>query len=104
LFRAVILAAAIATAGIGSASPAHAAPVDDFINAAHADGIISANGDDGLLKGGHAVCQMLDAGASPTEVHRGVYENTGLGQDLADKFIDDSITYLCPWHNGGDNA
>jgi hypothetical protein len=55
LFRAVL----IATAAIGSASPAHAAPVDDFINAMHTDGITSSNGDDGLVKGRlrHARCR-----------------------------------------------
>jgi hypothetical protein len=100
LFRAVL----IATAAIGSASPAHAAPVDDFINAMHTDGITSSNGDDGLVKGGRAVCDMLDAGASRTEVYHGVHENTGLDQDLADKFINDSTTYLCPWQNSGHNA
>jgi len=26
-----------------------------------------------------------------------------IDQALADKFIDDSITYLCPWQNVGDN-
>ena len=104
LSRAVLIAAAIATAAIGSASPAHAAPVDDFINAVHGDGITSAKGDDGLVTGGSAVCEMFDVGASRTEVYRGVHENTGLGQDLADKFINDSITYLCPWQKGGDHA
>jgi Protein of unknown function (DUF732) len=96
LFRAVLIATTIATAAIGSASPAHAAPVDDFINAMHADGITSSNGDDGLVKGGRAVCDMLDAGASRTEVYHGVHENTGLDQDLADKFINASTIYLCP--------
>jgi uncharacterized protein DUF732 len=104
LFRAVLIAAAITTAGISSASPARAAPVDDFLNRVHADGITSSNGDDGLVKGGRAVCDMLDAGASRTEVYRGVHENTGLDQDLAGKFINASITYLCPWQNSGDNA
>jgi hypothetical protein len=51
-----------------------------------------------------AVCDMLDAGASRTEVYHGVHENTGLDQDLADKFINDSTTYLCPWQNSGHNA
>ena len=104
LLRPVLITAAIATAAIGSASPAHAAPVDDFINAMHADGITSSNGDDGLVKGGRAVCDMLDAGASRTKVYRGVRENTGLDQDLADKFINHSTTYLCPWQNGGANS
>jgi Protein of unknown function (DUF732) len=104
LFCPVLIAAAIATAAIGSASPAQAAPVDDFINAVHADGITSSNGDDGLVKGGRAVCDMLDVGASRNEVYRGVRENTGLDQGLADKFINDSTTYLCPWQNGGANA
>ena len=104
LFRAVLIAAAIATAAIGSATPARAAPVDDFINAMHADGITSSNGDDGLVKGGRAICDMLDAGASRTEVYREVRENTGLNQDLADKFINDSTTYLCPWQTSGGNA
>ena len=104
LFRPVLTAAAIATAAIGSASPAHAAPVDDFINAVHADGITSSNGDDGLVKGGRAVCEMFTAGAIRTEVYQGVRENTGLDQDLADKFINHSTTYLCPWQNGGANV
>lgn len=97
LFRAILMVAAIATAETGSASPAHAAPVDDFLNAVHADGITAARGDDGLVTGGRVVCQLFDIGASRTEVYRAVYENTGLNQDLADKFIDDSIAYLCPW-------
>jgi hypothetical protein len=104
LFRAVIIAAAVAAAGIGSASPAHAAPVDDFLNAVHADGITAAKGDDGLVTGGRVVCQLFDIGASRTEVYRAVSENTGLNQDLADKFINDAITYLCPWQNSVGNG
>ena len=95
LFRPVLIAAAIATA---------TAPVDDFINAMHADGITSSNGDDGLVKGGRAVCDMLDAGAGRTEVYQGVRENTGLDHSLADEFIKDSTTYLCPWQNSGNNV
>ena len=102
-FRAVLVAAAIAAAGIGSTSPARAAPVDDFISAVHADGITAAKGDDGLVTGGRVVCQLFEIGASRTEVHRAVSQNTGLNQDLADKFINDAITYLCP-SNGDDNA
>jgi Protein of unknown function (DUF732) len=104
LLRAVLFAGAIAAVAIGSASPAHAAPVDDFIGAVHADGITAAKGDDGLVRGGQAVCQLFDVGASRTEVYRAVYENTALSHDFADKFVNDAVTYLCPWQNSVGNG
>jgi hypothetical protein len=104
LFPAVLLAGAIAAVAIGSASPARAAPVDDFISAVHADGITAAKGDDGLVTGGRAVCQLFDVGASRTEIYRAVQDNTALNRDLADKFINDAVTYLCPWQSSVGNG
>jgi hypothetical protein len=86
--------------------PACAAPVDDFISALHADGIISSQSDDDLVKVGRHVCNEFDGGTSRTDAYRELYENTQLDQGTVDKFIDEAITYLCPWNGGqkGGNA
>lgn len=96
----------------GAAGIANAAPVDEFLAKVHADGITSATGDDGLVMVGRDVCNMMDGGASRTDVYRDLYENTKLDDpSYVDSFIDDSVQFLCPWNGqapappvGGDNV
>ncbi len=78
--------------------PAHAAPTDDYINAVHIDGIKSSENDSDLLIAGRGICQMLDDGATRSEVFHTVYEATKLPADLSRTFINDAVQYLCPWN------
>lgn len=83
----------------GAAATAHAAPVDEFLAQVHADGITSANGDDSLVLVGRNICDMLDGGATRTDVYRDLYENTKLDDpSFVDAFINDSVQFLCPWN------
>jgi hypothetical protein len=93
---------AVALSVVGSlvlgAASAHAAPTDDYINAVHTDGIKSSESDSDLLIAGRGICQMLDNGATRSEVFRTVYEATKLPGDLSRTFINDAVQYLCPWN------
>lgn len=83
----------------GAAGTAHAAPVDDFLAKVHADGITSSKSDDDLVLVGRNICDMLDGGASRTDVYRDLYENTKLDDpSFVDALIDDSVQFLCPWN------
>ncbi|OBG40745.1 hypothetical protein A5672_13400 [Mycobacterium alsense] len=83
----------------GAAGTASAAPVDEFLNQVHADGITSATSDDDLVTVGRGICTMLDTGAGRSDVYRDLYENTRLDDpSFVDAFIDDSVQFLCPWN------
>ncbi|MCK8643113.1 DUF732 domain-containing protein [Mycobacterium colombiense] len=100
LFRAVLIAAAIATAA--APAVAHAAPVEDFLNQMVADNITSSKSPEDLVKAARGACEML-TNENGQQVSEFIYQETDL--DLAQSlvFVADAMHYFCPWqdHTGG---
>jgi Protein of unknown function (DUF732) len=90
--------AAIATAGIGLASPAHADSNDEqFIQAISGDGIVM-DGNDAILQG-HSVCLFLEqpGGASMWDAIEQVKQMHSTWSIVsATHFVDRSIQNYCP--------
>jgi hypothetical protein len=107
LLRATLIAAAIATAAIGSASPTHADPGDaQFIGTLEQHGMGCVKGsfictsDEELTEMGHSVCDGIDNnGITPVQAANVVMRATegNLNKAQASWLVAAALVSYCPW-------
>ncbi len=95
--RAAGVSAAVAMLALAAAPLAGADADDDFLDAL-ADGGLSfpPAAVDGVIGGGHSVCQGWAAGDSYSDRVTDVAANIGGSQGLARVFVDAATSTLCP--------
>lgn len=99
-----LLALAGITAMIGLAAPAYADQADSgsdahFLSALSAAGLSHRGSDQATVSAGRAVCQLMDAGLSPTDTVVAVQTtNPGFTIERAAQFAAISAGAFCPQH------
>jgi hypothetical protein len=97
---ATLIATASAMAAIGLAAPVAHADTDDgkFLAALKSEGITDHVSPQDAIEAGHAVCQKLDAGETPTQVANDVLNSSTMPAYHSGYFVGASIDAYCPRH------
>jgi hypothetical protein len=95
---ATLIATASAMAAIGLAAPVAHADTDDgkFLAALKSEGITDHVSPQDAIEAGHAVCQKLEAGESPTQVANDVLNSSTMPAYHSGYFVGASIEVYCP--------